>query len=287
MAKIRVAFSGDPDDAFAWWGILQGVVRDPDIEVEATSDSIAAINAACLRGEHDVAAISAAAYPALADRYAILDAGASVARNCGPALVTARDREPEEAFRRSFAIAGRSTTGGFVFRLLHRGVPHVELPWLSIPSAIRRGDVGGGVCIHETLMDADANGLRKIGCLGREWKEATGLPLPVGLVVARRDLGAGMLSRVAALLRDSVRAARSQRAFAMQFASRYSIGLERDRMEDYVDRFTNDDTESLRPDAREALREMYSRGARAGLVPRVDSLGIVEPHPAPEVAHAC
>jgi 1,4-dihydroxy-6-naphthoate synthase len=287
MARIKVAFSGDPDDAFAWWGILEGIVRDPAIEFDASADCIASINAACMRESYDVAAVSAAAYPFLAPKYDILDAGASVARGCGPALVAAEGTDAADAFARPFAIAGRSTTGGFVFMLMHRDTRPVELPWRSIPAAIRRGDVGGGVCIHETLMDGDCNGLRTIGCLGKEWHDATGLPLPVGLVVGRRDLGAPMLARIAGLLRESVRAARRRRGEAMAFARRYSIGLDHSRLERYVDRFTNDDTETLHGDAREALAEMYARGARLRMMPRLDSIRIAGRDLVEEALHAC
>lgn len=287
MTILRAAFSGDPDDAFAWWGILQGAVGDPMLEIVATPDSIAAINAGCMRGEWDIAAISAAAYPFIAADYAILDSGASVARGCGPALVTARGRSIEEAFARPFAIAGRSTTGGLVFRLLHSDVEHVEMPWRAIPSAIREGAVGGGVCIHETLMDSDGNGLRKFGCLGAEWSGTTGLPLPVGLVVGRRGLGQEVLERACELLRASVRAGRRRRREAMDFAARYSIGLTRPCMETYVDRFTNDDTERIQSDAFAALGELFRRGEHAGLLPRKANLDIVGAERMREVAHAC
>lgn len=273
--RLKTAFSADPDDAYAWWGVVSGTVRDSGLEFQFHSHSIASINEACRRGEYDVAAISTASYPSLSRDYVILDAGASVGRGYGPTLVARRGIKAPEALAGLFAVAGASTTGGLLFRLFHGSTRHIQVPWQEIPNAIRNGKVSGGVCIHETLMRADGGGLEKIGCLGSEWTERTGLPIPVGLVVARRSLGQRVISRLDALLRESVRAAAGNRHQAMDYAARFSIGLDRPTMEEYVDMFTNEDTEHLAPDCRAALERLFRMGTAAGLLPTLEIQTIV------------
>jgi 1,4-dihydroxy-6-naphthoate synthase len=267
MSCLVALYSGDPDDAFAWWSILVGRSRDAFLELDCRASSVAAAGDACLEGGPDVAAISAATYPWIARDYVVLDAGASVGRGYGPLLVGRRGSSLQGLRGCRVAVAGARTTGGALFRLLHPECTAVEKPWREIPGAIRSGEVAAGVCIHETLMAEHGDLLAPLECLGGAWTRETGLPLPVGLVVARRSLSPTVHNRLTRLLRESLEDARCHRAEALGFARRFSIGVPPQVMETYVDRFANDDTARLLPDCRIALSLLFDRLGSAGLCP--------------------
>lgn len=268
MTTLDAWYSGDPDDAFAWFGILEGLVADPAFAIAARATTVHAANEGCLRGIPDLAAISAAAYPWIAEQYRVLDAGASVGRSYGPLLVGTPHTTELDLREGRVAVGGFRTTGGALFRLLYPNAQTIELPWREIPDAIRRGTVHAGVCIHETLVcSRDAPGLRPLRCLGAAWTRHTALPLPVGLVVARRSLGPEVHARIETLLRRSLSIAQARRTESLAFASRYSIGLPAHVMESYIDRFANDDTMTLRLDCRAALSTLFERLRCSGLAP--------------------
>lgn len=268
MKTISAWYSGDPDDAFAWYGILKNFVSDSCFAIVAEPSSVHAANEGCLVGIPDVAAVSAAAYPWIAEEYCILDAGASVGRGYGPLLVGTPSITELDLHEGPVAVGGLRTTGGALFRLLFPDAETIELPWREIPSAILSGAVRAGVCIHETLLSSRVDaGLRPLLCLGAAWTRHTSLPLPVGVVVARRALGTELHARLEHLLRRSLAVARARRADALAFAANYSIGIPAPLMESYIDRFANDDTMTLRHDCRIALATLFERLRIAGLAP--------------------
>ncbi len=260
---LDLRFSADPDDAFAWWGVLAGLVPLGGEAWRHVAASVHENNAACRAGVPDIAAVSSAAYPSFAADYALLSPGASVGRGYGPALI-GRKGDGLSALREGpVAIAGEDTTGAVLLRLLHPEASAVEMPWREIPAAVARGTVAAGVAIHETLMTWEELGLGRIECLGCEWTRQTGLPIPVGLVVAHRRLGRERIGRIAMAVRQSMEAAMAHRGHALEFARGYSVAERPELFECYVDRFANQDTIELAPDAIESLRVLFSR-MRAG-----------------------
>lgn len=265
MSSLDVRISADPDDAFAWWGVIDGRVTIPGMACRVGAAGVHANNLACAAGEPDVAAISAAWYPAIARDYALLSPGASVGRGYGPALIAPAGASLESVARGPIAVAGLDTTGGVLLRLLLPQALPVELPWGEIPGAVARGQLPAGVAIHETLMTWRALGLRRLACLGAIWTSLTALPIPVGLVVAHRRLGAPLLTSIAGALRRSVLLAFEHRAEALAFAATFSISGDRLLMEEFVDRFTNADTAELAADALLGLRVLHVRMRECGL----------------------
>src|SRR6516225_436083 len=145
------------------------------------------LNRAALDGLHEVTAISSVVYPQVAERYAILSVGTSVGRGYGPVLVSRGPCRPDELAGRRVGVGGVPTTGWFLLRCLCPGAVAVEMAFDRIADAVAAGDLDAGVMIHEELLYYPQLGLHRVADLGAEWCRRNGLPLPVGLNIARRD----------------------------------------------------------------------------------------------------
>ena len=188
---LRFGHSPDPDDAFMFFGLARGAVRIRDFRVEHVLHDIQTLNEMAMAGAIEVTAISAHAYPSVADRYWIMRCGASMGIGYGPILV-ARPGGPDslEALAGArVAIPGLLTTAYLVARLYLPEFESVVYPFDDIPRAVVDGEVDVGLVIHEGQITYGDQGLAKIGDLGVVWRDDTGLPLPLGLDVVRKDLG--------------------------------------------------------------------------------------------------
>ena len=189
IRRINAAFTPDPDDAFAWWALATRQLTLDGCDFDIKPMHIQDINRGCMRQEIDIGAISSAVWPLIHKNYVMLSAGASVGRNYGPALVARRNAADPSAGTR-VAIPGEHTTGALLLRLFFPGVQTIEMPFDKIAGAVCNGQVQAGVLIHEELLNWKAMGLRRVCCLGQRWSQETQLPLPVGLNVAHKRLGA-------------------------------------------------------------------------------------------------
>ena len=188
--RIRVGHSADPDDAFMFWAIEAGRVDTRGLELEQVVSDIETLNQWAVEGRLEVTAISMGAYPSVADRYVLLPHGASMGFGYGPVVVT---REPLDRRRlrdAEIVIPGRLTTAYLVLRLaLGENVKVRELPFDRILDEVASGRADAGLLIHEGQLTYAGAGLHKALDLGEWWLGETGLPLPLGVNAARRDLG--------------------------------------------------------------------------------------------------
>ncbi|MGE0483874.1 MAG: MqnA/MqnD/SBP family protein [Gammaproteobacteria bacterium] len=277
---ISIAYTPDPDDAFHYHALEAGRIAAPaGCKLSFTHAPIQALNESCRRQVHDVCAISSVHYPAISDDYVILASGASVGRGYGPGLAAAAGTTFDSLVGRRVAIPGELTTGNFLLRYFYRGYAPVVLPFDDIAAAIVTGEVDAGVLIHEELLNYTEQPLRRICCLGARWFEHTGLPLPVGLNVARRALGPRLIGALEDAIHASMRHALDHYDEAMAFASRFGRGPQSLVREDFVARFANTDTLLMPADVREGLATLYARAVDNGFIARVPPLDLVDPSP--------
>ncbi len=270
------AYSGDPDDAFAFYGLATGAVRAPtDRPVCYLSSTIQDLNERAIEGVHEVSAISSAAYPLMAGRYFISSVGASVGRNYGPMLASRRFRNPEELRGRKIGSPGPLTTGHLLLMHLVPGCQPVFLPFEEIRSAILNGDVDAGVLIHEELLNYREFGLSKVRCLGEAWFEETGLPLPVGLNVIRRDLGRRGAVSVTEALRRSLQYARDHESLALEHALGYSIAVKDGFAESFIGKFANEDTVCMDEATQTALGQLLDISCDLHGLPPLQEVDII------------
>jgi 1,4-dihydroxy-6-naphthoate synthase len=231
-------------------------------------EDIETLNKRALKGELEVSAVSIHAFAYLAEHYALLASGSSMGDRYGPTLVTSEPTGLNEVRNRTIAVPGLLTTAYLALQLcLGRDVPIVVMPFDQILPAVADGRVDAGLLIHEGQLYYGDRGLHKVVDLGEWWYEQTGLPLPLGGNVVRKDLGEPMVARIARLLKESIRYALDHREEALEYAMRYARGLDRSVADRFVGMYVNDWTLDYGPRGREAVRTLLSRAEKAGLVP--------------------
>jgi 1,4-dihydroxy-6-naphthoate synthase len=265
---IRVGHSPDSDDAFMFYALTHDKLDTGGLRFVHQLEDIETLNQRALRGELEVSAVSIHAFAHLADRYALLASGSSMGDQYGPTLVTREPMALEDLKGRTIAIPGKLTTAYLTMQLcLGKDTPVVVMPFDEILPAVAEGRAEAGLLIHEGQLYYGERGLHKVVDLGEWWHGQTGLPLPLGGNVVRKDLGEAMVARIARLLKESIRYALDHRAEALEYALRYARDLEPALADRFVGMYVNDWTIDYGPKGREAVRALLSRAAEAGLVP--------------------
>jgi 1,4-dihydroxy-6-naphthoate synthase len=280
---LTIAYTPDSDDAFYYDALEAGHVRLSGFRLRFRRAPMAELNAAALDGRFDVTAVSSVVYPSVADRYAILSAGTSVGRGYGPVLVSRDELTPSDMGGRRVGVPGIPTTGWFLLRCLCPEAVVVEMPFDRIAVAVAAGELDAGVMIHEELLYYPRLGLRRVADLGAWWCDRTGLPLPVGLNLVRRDLGAAAMGRICGAIQRSLDHARASPQDALARVSRWGRGPAGGCTERFVAMFANDDSRAMPADVRAALRVLFCQVVDLGLAPAAPPIDIVEglrPEPA-------
>jgi 5,8-dihydroxy-2-naphthoate synthase len=258
--RIRVGHSADPDDAFMFWALEAGRVDPRGLEFEQVVSDIQTLNGWATEGRLEVSAISMGAYPRVADRYLLLPHGASMGLGYGP-VVVAREPLGLQALRElEIVVPGFLTTAYLVLRLaLGDGVRVREVPFDRILDEVASGRADAGLVIHEGQLTYGASGLHKALDLGVWWQEQTGLPLPLGVNAARRDLG-DRLGDVSAVLGDAIRVGLEHRDEALAYAERFGRGIDRATTDRFVGMYVNELTSDYGELGRRAVEELLRRG---------------------------
>ena len=267
---IHVAHSPDSDDAFMFWALAAGRIDTGGRRYVHELADIETLNRRALAGELEVTAVSIHAYAYLADRYALLAHGASIGDRYGPRIV-ARERAPADPRAalagRSVAVPGELTTAFLALRLYQPAARTVVVPFDQIEEYVAAGRADAGLLIHEGQLTFADRGLELWVDLGVWWDDETGLPLPLGGNVVRRDLGDATLGAVARDLKASIEYGLAHRAEALAHAQTFSRGLDPAKTDRFVAMYVNDYTVDYGERGRQAVRELLARGHRAGIVP--------------------
>jgi 1,4-dihydroxy-6-naphthoate synthase len=274
--RLRIAYTPDSDDAFYYDALETGQVTLSGYELEFHRQPMSILNRAALHGQYEITAISSILYPQIARQYAILSVGTSVGRGYGPVLVSREPRTLADLAGRPVGVGGIPTTGWFLLRCLCQEAVPIEMPFDRIAESVAAGALEAGVMIHEELLYYPRLGLHRVVDLGAEWCQRSGLPLPVGLNVVRRDLGIVAMQRICAALRRSLRHALDHPREALERVCRYGRGAEGQCTDQFVSMFANEDSVRLPDDVRMGLFVLLAQAADLGLTDTVPPLDIVE-----------
>ena len=278
MSLLRIGHSPDPDDAFMFYALDAGTVTIEGYEIEQVLGEIEYLNRRALEGDLEVTAISAAAYPLLADKYRIMACGASVGRSYGPIVLSISPMEIDELEGKRVAIPGEYTTAHLLFRIYtERPFTPVFLPFDQVGEAVSTGKVDAGIIIHEGQITWEDQGYAKVLDLGKAWGDDTGLPIPLGLDMVHRRLGEDAASRVANALQASIRYAMAHEDDAVEYALPFGRGIDRETCRRFVRMYVNEDTVNMGEEGLRALETLYQRAHDRGLIAAVPALDIIEP----------
>jgi 1,4-dihydroxy-6-naphthoate synthase len=262
-----------------FYALAEGKVDTGEIRYVHELADIETLNRRALAGELEVSAVSIHAYAYLTDRYSLLSSGASMGDGYGPRLV-AREPSPDNPrdalVGRRIAVPGLRTTAYLGLKLYQPEVETVVVPFDQIGAAVAAGKVDLGLLIHEGQLTFAEEGLHLWQDLGAWWKNETGLPLPLGGNVVRRDLGAKVVSQVARDLHASIEYGLAHRQPALAHAGRFSRGLSDRATDEFVGMYVNHWTLDYGPEGRKAVQLLLDRGADAGIIPhrvRVEFVG--------------
>ena len=265
---IHLAHSPDSDDAFMFYALAEGKVDAEDVEYVHELQDIETLNQRAMRGELEVTAVSIHAYAYISDRYELLPHGASMGDRYGPKLVSRSPMSRSDVRGKRIAVPGPLTSAYLALRLYEPDFEPVFTPFDQIDDSVLNGNVDAGLLIHEGQLTYAAQGLHLVADMGEWWFEETGLPLPLGGNVIRKDLGEALKRQVSRHLRASIAYGLEHRANALDHAMRYARGLERSDADKFVGMYVNDWTLDYGVRGREAIRQFLDRGVESGVIPK-------------------
>ena len=270
MQVIHVAHSPDSDDAFMFYALAEGKIDTGNLRYEHELSDIESLNRRALNGELEVTAVSIHAYAYLHRSYALLSSGSSMGDGYGPRLVSRipRPPSPRDAIRGlRVAVPGKLTTAYLALKLYQPDFQEVVIPFDQIEAAVERGEVDVGLLIHEGQLTYVDSGFHLWDDLGAWWLEETGLPLPLGGNVVRRDLGDDIVEQVARDLKASIVYGLEHRAPALEHAKQFNRGIGDERTDTFVGMYVNEWTVDYGPRGREAVQALLDQAWKAELIP--------------------
>jgi 1,4-dihydroxy-6-naphthoate synthase len=274
---INVGHSPDPDDAFMFYALAHDKLDTGDLVFRHQLQDIETLNRRALNGELEVTAISIHAYAYLLEKYALLPSGCSMGDRYGPMVVARRDMKIDELRQCKIAVPGTMTTAFLALKLLlPGGFAHEVVPFDQILNAVAAGKFDAGLIIHEGQLTFQNQGLKLIVDLGVWWGEKTGLPLPLGGNVVRRDLGTETMKQISRLLKESIRYSLDHRQDALTYALQYARDMDRGLADKFVGMYVNDWTLDYGPRGRAAVAKLLEAAHGAGIIPHPVTVAFVD-----------
>jgi 1,4-dihydroxy-6-naphthoate synthase len=266
--EIRVAHSPDSDDAFMFYALAKDKLPTGNFRFSHTLQDIETLNRRALKGEFEITAVSFHAYVFIENRYILLPSGASMGDRYGPMVVARHPMAPEELRGRKIAVPGTMTSAYLILKLFQPDFEAVVIPFDKIMDAVKDGAVDAGLLIHEGQLTYAEQGLHNIIDFGLWWDRETGLPLPLGGNVIRRDLGKENIAEISRLLKASIQYALDHREDALAYAMEYARDLDTETADRFVGMYVNERTLDYGEDGRRAVQLLFDRAFEAGLIPK-------------------
>jgi 1,4-dihydroxy-6-naphthoate synthase len=272
---LRIGHSPDPDDAFMFYGLASGKVKLNGFRIEHVLDDIQSLNQGALKGELEVTAISAHAYPYIADKYWIMETGASMGEGYGPIIVSKKFESDKELKGKKIAHPGKLTTANLLLNLYLDDFQSVELPFDKIIDAVLGDEVDAGVLIHEGQITYEQSGLKKVVDFGKLWAETNGLPLPLGLDVVRIDLGEDLARRISRALKESIHYGYTHQSEAIPYALKFGRGIDQALGEKFVKMYVNELTVNMGERGKAGLVLLFQKAMEKNLIPSLPEIMLV------------
>jgi 1,4-dihydroxy-6-naphthoate synthase len=270
---IRVGHSPDPDDAFMFHALANDKISTGNLRFVHELQDIETLNRRAMQGELEVSAVSIHAYSFLLDKYALLPTGCSMGDKYGPMVIARKRMTVRDLTRVKVAVPGTLTTAFLTLKLLYDSVGAKDrlvydvIPFDQIISAVASGKYEAGLIIHEGQLTFRNQGLNLVTDLGVWWQEKTGLPLPLGGNVVRKDLGEPTMQEVSRLIKESIRYALEHRQEALEYALKYARDMDVTLADKFVGMYVNHWTLDYGEHGRAAVRRLLAEGHRAGVIP--------------------
>ncbi|MDQ3374907.1 MAG: ABC transporter substrate-binding protein [Acidobacteriota bacterium] len=273
---ITVAHSPDSDDAFMFYGLATNKLETDGLKFEHTLKDIQSLNEDAKNGVFDVTAISFHAYAYISDKYVLLPHGASIGDKYGPILVAKEHYKADDIPNLKIAVPGELTSAFLALRIYNQKFEYTVVPFDKIIDAVQKGKADAGLLIHEGQLFYKQMGLNKVLDLGEWWFEKTGLPLPMGGNVIKRDLGEDLMRKVSKHLHKSIKYSLDNREDALAYAMQFARDMPPELADRFVAMWVNDLTLDYGDRGREAVRRLLDEGFEKGIIPNKVEVNFVD-----------
>ncbi|MCL4474785.1 MAG: 1,4-dihydroxy-6-naphthoate synthase [Nitrospirae bacterium] len=266
---LSLGYSPCPNDTFIFYALVHGRIDTAGLGFKETLLDVETLNRKAVNSELDITKVSFHAFGFLRGSYQLLRSGGALGRGCGPLVVAKRETSMEDLRGKKIAIPGRLTTAYLLLQLYDPmlGTNVVVMPFDRIMDAVKRGTVDAGLIIHESRFTYPDYGLLEVMDLGRWWEGDTGLPLPLGCIVAKKSLGTEVIHTIDMLVRKSVEYAFAHRERTREYIKAHSQELEDAVIEQHINLYVNDYSLDLGSEGMAAIEELLRRAGARGIVP--------------------
>lgn len=265
-----LAYSPCPNDTYIFAALTNGLLADAP-KVRVVLEDVEALNSSALKGDYEFSKVSYGAIPELASQYRILRAGGALGHGCGPLLIAkpGAGKSLDDFKEKLIAIPGERTTAFLLLRLAMGVSPHIiQMRFDHIVEAVASGTVDAGLIIHESRFTYQEAGLEQVIDLGDWWERETGLPIPLGAILARNDVPQDRAQAVNDAIRESLKFAREHEDKIIGYVREHAFETSDDVMRKHIDLYVNEFSDDLGENGVQAVRELFARGHAAGLIPQ-------------------
>jgi 1,4-dihydroxy-6-naphthoate synthase len=268
MREITIAHSPDSDDAFMFYALVNGKIKSDGLKFVNVLSDIETLNRKAFEGVYDVTAISFHAYAYVSDKYILLPSGSSMGLGYGPILVSKKEFEPRDLKNFLVGVPGTLTSAFLILKIFEPEVKYKVIQFDKIIEAVINDEVDAGLLIHEGQLTYSNSGLKKIIDFGNWWQRETGLPLPLGGNVVKKELGFELARKISNLLRESVRYAMENRDEALRYALKFARGMDEKLADKFVGMYVNELTLDCGEVGKKAIQLFLDLGYEKGLIPK-------------------
>jgi 1,4-dihydroxy-6-naphthoate synthase len=270
MKKLSLGFSPCPNDTFIFDALIHHKIDTEGLEFDAFFDDVETLNKKALQGELDITKLSFHAFAHVSDKYVLLDAGSALGFGVGPLLISKTAYTPEEVKSQpslSVGIPGNYTTANFLLGIAFPELQHKkELVFSAIEESLLNQNLDLGVIIHENRFTYAQKGLHKIMDLGDYWEQETGMPIPLGGIMMKRNIDVETQLTVNRLIRKSVEFAFENPEASSDFVRQHAQELDESVRKQHIDLYVNKYSVDLGDLGKKAIRVLFEKGHSAGLI---------------------
>ncbi|MEW6002133.1 MAG: 1,4-dihydroxy-6-naphthoate synthase [Nitrospirota bacterium] len=271
MRDISLGYSPCPNDTFIFYALSHGKIDTGDLNFKERLLDVETLNQKAKLTELDITKVSYHAIGHLREKYCLLRSGSAMGRGCGPLIVAKEELASEDLQRKKIAIPGRLTTAYLLLQLYFSSFPlHpaflIEMSFDKIINSVKNRDVDAGLIIHEGRFTYAFHGLKKIADLGEWWEKETGLPIPLGGIIAKRGLGEEIIGKIDYIIRSSVEYALKNRHEPRAYVKEHSQEIGDDVIEQHINLYVNDYSLDIGEEGISAVKEVFRRAEKAGII---------------------
>jgi 1,4-dihydroxy-6-naphthoate synthase len=268
---LTLGYSPCPNDTFIFYALTQGRIPLPGLCFSERLEDVETLNRLAFAAQLDLTKISYHALGHLRHDYVLLRSGGALGRGCGPLVVSRAPCTMADLRGKRIAIPGRYTTANLLLQLRDSGFENqLILPFHQIMAAVASGDCAAGVIIHESRFTYRQHGLVAVEDLGAWWETETGLPIPLGGILARRSLDDSLIARLDQGIRDSIRYAFSHPLEPRNYIKAHAQELDDAVIDQHIGLYVNDFSVNLGSEGEQAIATLFCRAEERGLIPRCD-----------------